>query len=153
MLLKYENQFINLGIALVDSVRLNEFRFNVCEICLNEMKDMVKLRMLNSLMLKKNPEIVNWIAKLCRFSDQKRTSREQRISKQSQIIRATSNELLNSLKVLMNFNGSNDAFMQFFRENVKLFHELTVNMSDIAKRQLTIDPESELMIDVNVVIT
>lgn len=155
MTLKYENQFIDLGRALVHSNEMDQLNYDVCNICLAEMTSMIKYKMLTPLMLKKNAEFVNWIAKLCRFTDKKQTSRRRRsrgrakISEQSQRIRTDSNKLLNSMKLLMGFDGSNDTFMAFFHENVKLFHELTVNMPHTEKRQLTIDPELNLMKDIN----
>lgn len=102
------------------------------------------------LILKKNPEVVNWIAKLCRFTDESRLSRGQaEISEHSQRIRAHSKMLLNSFKMLMDFDGPNDAFMEFFYDNVQLFHELTRHIPNIEKRQLTIDPELNLMADIS----
>lgn len=150
MMLKFENQFINLGRALVQSVGMGHFNYRVSKVCLHELMAMVKTHMVTPLMLKKNPEIISWIAKLCRFMDEKRSSRGQaNISEDSQRIRAESKMLLNSMKALMDFDGSNDAFMEFFYENVKLFHELTTNISNIEKRQLTIDPELNLMTDID----
>lgn len=141
MLLKYENRFIDLGRTLVQSVEIGRLNCRVSGICLNELLAMVKHRMITSLMLKKNPEIVSWIAKLCHFAAKNRSSCGQaNISELSQHIRAVSKVLLNSFKVLMDFDGSNDAFMQYFYENVKLLHELTKNISNIEKRQLTDDP-------------
>lgn len=99
-------------------------------------------------MLKKNPEVVNWVAKLCRFTDENRSVRgDASISEQSQRIRTESKKLLNMTKVLMDFDGPNDVFMEYFSDHVKLFTELTENLTDIEKRQLTVDPELNLMID------
>lgn len=151
LMLKNENQFIDLGRALIHSIEMGQLNYNVCNVCLAELLTMTKCKMLTPLMLKKNPEIVEWIAKLCRFTDKKRRSSRRRAnpSKQCQQIRAASNTLLNSLKMLMDFNGPNNAFVSFFEENVKLLHELTANMEHIDKRQLTIDPELNLMNDIN----
>lgn len=152
MLIKYENQFIDLGRALVRSVLKDQLNYDVCEVCLAELTTMAKCKMLTPLMLKKNPQIVDWIAKLCRFTDKMgRSSRRQasRPSKKCQQIRAASKTLLNLLKVLMDFNGPNHAFVAFFHENVKLLQELTVDMEHTEKRQLTIDPELNLMNDMN----
>lgn len=154
MRLKYENQLIDLGRALISSVKMDQLNYDVCQVCLTEMIAMTKFNMLTPLMLKKNPAIVHWIAKLCRFTDNKRQptrSRRSRvraiISEQSQQIRNASSTLLNAWKILLDFdgsNGSNGAFMTFFYENVKLFHELTANMPYTEKRQLTIDPEESI---------
>lgn len=151
MLLKYENQFIDLGRALIRSIVVDHFDYDVCKVCLAELAKMVKCKMLTPLMLKKNALIVNWIAKLCRLTDKKgRSSRRQaKPSDECQEIRADANALLNLLKVPMGFNGPNHVFMAFFHENVKLLHELTVNMEHTEKRQLTIDPELNLMNDIN----
>lgn len=147
LMLKYENKFIDLGRALVQSIEVGKFEYGVCKVCLVEMVSMIKFEMLTPLMLKKNPEIVKWVEKLCHFTERKRLSCGQFISEESRSIRSLSTEALNSFKKLMNFDRTNDEFMQFFYDNVKLFHELTANIPHIQKRQLTIDPELNLMID------
>lgn len=146
-ILKYENVFIDLGRALVNSVKIGQFNYRVCIICIGEMETMIKNRTLTALMLKKNPEIVNWIAKLCHFTD---TSHGQaNVSEECQQIRDESKRAFDAFKELMDFDGSNDAFLEFFYENVKLFHELTTNITNSEKRQLTIDPELNLMMSIN----
>lgn len=150
MLIKYENQFIDLGRALIRSIKLDQWNYDVCKVCLAELTTMAKFKMLTPLMLKKNPQIVNWIAKLCRFTDKKQRSsrRQANPSTKCQQIRTESKTLLNSLKMLMDFHGTNDAFMAFFHETVKLLHELTADMEHTEARQLTIDPELNLMNDI-----
>lgn len=148
--LKHENRFIDLGRSLVDSVRIGHFNFKVCTMCINEISAMIMNKKLTALMLKKNPEIVNWIAKLCRFNNEKSHSRNsQSISSECQMIRTDSSKLLKSFERLMSYDGSNDGFMDYFYENVKLFHELTTNISIDEKRQLTKDPEDNLLMSIS----
>lgn len=40
----------------------------------------------------------------------------------------------------MGFNGNNDDFLHWFTESVKLFHELTADLTDEARRKLILDP-------------
>lgn len=45
-----------------------------------------------------------------------------------------------SIKMVMEFNGSNEEFLQWFNESEALFRELTADITDIERRQLTSDP-------------
>lgn len=106
MLMRQEVLFVDLGRTLIQSVEIGRFDYPVCIICLGELIAMVKQKMLTPLMLKKNPEIVNWIAKLCRFTDKNRSARgEASISEQSQRIRIESKRLLRMMMVLMDFDA------------------------------------------------
>lgn len=40
----------------------------------------------------------------------------------------------------MHFNGSNEEFVEWFNESVKIFHELTANIGNDKRRELTLDP-------------
>lgn len=141
---------MDLGGTLIQSVKIGRFNYLMSIICLGELKSMMRQKLITPLMLKKNPEVVKWIAKLCRFTDENRSARgEASISAHSQQIRIASKSLLNMMKVLMDFDGPNDVFMEYFSDHVKLFTELTTNLTDTEKRQLTIDPELDLMNDIN----
>lgn len=142
--------FMDLGRTLIQSVEIGRFDFPVAIICLSELTGMMKQKMITPLMLKKNPEIVKWIGKLCRFTDKSRSTREEAsITVQGQQVRIESKRLFNMLKVRMDFVGPNDVFMEHFADNVKLFNELTTNLTDKEKRQLNIDPELSLMMNVS----
>lgn len=148
-MIKHEILFIDLGRTLIQSVEIGRFNYGMCMICIVELASMLRQNWLTPLMLKKSPAIVEWTAKLCRFMDKNPSTREQPNSMDKcQKVRTESNKLLNWFKVLMDFDGPNDAFMEYFAENVKLFHELTTNLTDIEKRQLTVDPELNLMNDI-----
>lgn len=135
---------------MIQSVEIGRFNYFVCILCLSELGMMIRDKMLTPLMLKKNPDVVIWIAKLCRFSDERPSTRGQaNVLEHRQQVRTVSRSILNLLKELMGFDGSNQAFSEYFSENVKLFRELTTNMTDIEKQQLTIDPELNLMTSID----
>lgn len=105
-------------------------------------------------MLKKNPEIVHGVLKMCRYVDVNIPSGSK--------IRSFANKTSSGFKVfisrifflffslyivfystqtVMGFkNGTNDAFLQWFNESVELFRELTSNIAKDERRQLLDDP-------------
>lgn len=141
--LKNENNFIDLGRSLVQSIRAGHLSFNTCKICLGEMRSLSK-GALTPLMLKKNPHTVQWVAKLCRYSEYSQQDNE-RLSTRSKNVRSLAKATLNAFKTVMNYNASNEQFMIWYFNSVKLFEDLTRNMSDIERRQLTIDPEIDFL--------
>lgn len=134
--------FVDLGQHLVKHVEIGRFDYVMCSITFGELNRMMQDKVVTCLMLKKNPEIVKWISKLCRFAVKSLSPQEEKtISEQSQRVRTDAKQLLNEMKRLMDFEGPNEVFMEHFAEHVDLFNELTAHLTPIEKCQLTIEPE------------
>lgn len=126
---------------MLDSVRFGRTPNDVvCTICLNEIRVMSKST-LTPLMLKKNPQIVHWVWKLCHYSEHD----GQEVSSKSQTIREAAIGTLRGLKMVLKFNDCDEQFINWFFESAKLFQELTRHLSHEQRTQLTIDPEIELL--------
>lgn len=142
-MLKQENHFIDLGRSMLDSVRIGRsMNVDACKICLHEMRVMSKVA-LTPLMLKKNPQIVHGVWKLCQYSDYELQDGQQ-VSSKSRTIQMAAIGTLNALKRVLQYNDCQEQFLTWFFESAKLFQELTRHLSDKQRTQLTIDPETEL---------
>lgn len=94
------------------------------------------------LMLKKNPQIVQWVSKLCRYSEYN-VQEDEELSVNSQRVRKLAEKTLDAFKTVMDFKGSNIEFMPYVWNSFKLFNDLTKDMSEVERRQVAIDPEIE----------
>ncbi|XP_055308221.1 uncharacterized protein LOC129572303 [Sitodiplosis mosellana] len=150
-LIEVENRFIGLGKIIIRSVQTGKCELLKCEICLGEMY-LLSEKMLTPLMLKKNPEIVRGVSKLCRYTvtDKRRPGQSRT---ECSKIRSYANKTFGGFKTVMGYkneegskNVTNEEFFQCFNDSVKLFHELTACISDDERRRLTDDPESSLAV-------
>lgn len=142
-MLKMENEFIDLGRALIESIQIGRLDLKVCEICLVEMYFLTRKKSFAPIILKKNPQIVQWVAKLCRFAESNRNGATPQ-SEKSQYIRKRAKDLMTLFKMVMNFTDADEKFIPWFCETVHLFHELIAHLSDEQKQQLTDDPDIQL---------
>lgn len=140
-MLKYENHFIDLGRTLVQSIKIGMLSIDTCKLCLSELLFMAK-GTITPLMLKKNPNIVQWVSKLCRFSESNAQHFETLLPNKESI-RELAKTTLDAFKNVMNFTGTDDEFVLYVFNSAKLFFELTRDMSEVERRQLIIDPEIE----------
>ncbi|XP_031625730.1 uncharacterized protein LOC116342320 [Contarinia nasturtii] len=142
-LIENENRLIDLGRILIRSMQIGKSDLLKCQIILSEMFQLSKKR-ITPLMLKKNPEIVYNVLKLCNYADVNKPSDKTDRSKSCLRTRKNATTTLNGFKTVMGFNGTNRQFLNWFNESVKLFHELTSKMSKNERRQVIFDPENVL---------
>lgn len=143
LLLKMENLFIDLGVTLTQAVQVGKLEFDICAICL---KEIIRLsnKDLTSVMLKKHPPIVRLVANLCRYSESK-LGHGEALSERSLIIQKHAKDALAGFQNVLGFIGTYNEFLRWFDDSIKVFHELTANMSEEERCQLTTDPESAIV--------
>lgn len=140
--LKMENLFIDLGLTLTQAVQVAKLQYDMCNICL---KEIVRIsNKLTSVMLKKHPQIVRMVANLCRYSETE-LCRSEALSARSLVIQKDAKDVLTEFQKILGFTGTNNEFLRWFNDSVKVFHDLTANMSEEERYKLTIDPESEIV--------